>query len=127
MSTLDEHESAKGLNVEQYPVDASVLTTTELQSLETGLRTLWERVRQAGGMIAQLREEKTSLKNHVQGLEAQILGLDQELLKREGQIKELVARKVVLEPKEGFVLANGEREALTSRLKDLLARIDAYL
>jgi chromosome segregation ATPase len=127
LNTAGNNETTKGLDVEQHPVETSVLTSTELKSLEDGLRTLWERVRHAGEVIVQLREERVSLHARVHELETQMRGLDRELLKRESQIKEITAQKVVVEPKEGFLMANGEREALVSRVKDLLARIDAYL
>lgn len=113
--------------MEQHPVDTSVLTSTELKSLEDGLKSLWERVRSAGEMIVRLREERVSLHARIQELETQVHGLDRELLKKDNQLKEVTAQKAVVETKEGFMMANGEREALASKVKDLLARIDAYL
>lgn len=127
MNTEGNNETTKGIDVEQHPVDTSVLSSAELKSLEDGLKGLWERVRRAGEMIVQLREEKVSLHARVQELETQVHGLDRELLKRDSQLKEIAAQKAVAESKEGFIVSNGEREALASRVKDLLARIDAYL
>ncbi len=127
MNTAANNYITKGLDVEQHPVEKSVLASSEVQSLEDGLKGLWERVRSAGEMVVQLREEKASLHARVQELESRLQGLDRELLKRENQLKEVTASKAAAESKEGFLVANGEREAFVSKVKDLLARIDAYL
>lgn len=127
MSTAGNNQITKGLDVEQHPVDKSVLASSEVKSLEDGLKGLWERVRSAGEIVVQLREEKINLYARVQELELQVQELGRELLKKENQLKEAFASKAAAETKEGFMMANGEREAFVSKVKELLARIDAYL
>lgn len=113
--------------MEHQPTDNPAPESAELQSLEAGLKKLWERVRQSGEAIVDLRQERSSMRGRIQELESQVRTLEQEIAKREVHIKDLAARHVEAQSREGFIVGNGEREAFMTRLKDLLARIDAYL
>ena len=85
----------------------------EQSALEAGLKVLWEKARQAGDTIARLREERTALRGRVEELAARIAELEGQLAQHPAQGSEIVG--------------NGEREVMAARLKDLLARIEAYL
>lgn len=82
-------------------------------ALEAGLKVLWEKARQAGDTIAHLREERTALRGRVDDLEARVAELEAQLARRPAE--------------EAGIVGNGEREAVAAKLKDLLARLEAYL
>lgn len=102
------------------PSDAS----GDVRSVENALKALWERVRRAGDLIQQLREERQALLTQVEQLRTEVQHLQNELSRKE-QI--LVSMPSSREGDAARVFGNGEREALAQKVKDLLARIDAYL
>ncbi len=101
-------------------------TSSDIRSLENSLRGLWDRVRQAGDMISSLKEERGVLQSQVQDLEARVQHLTRDLHQRDEALRVLAEEKRTSDA-SGFIVANGEREAMAARLKDLLAKIEAYL
>jgi len=102
------------------PSDAS----GDVRSVENALKALWERVRRAGDLIQQLREERQGLLTQVEQLRTEVQHLQNELSRKEQILGSMPP------PREGDAaraFGNGEREALAQKVKDLLARIDAYL
>ncbi len=96
----------------------------DVRSVENALKALWERVRRAGDLIQQLREERQALLTQVEQLRTEVQHLQNELSRKE-QI--LVSMPSSREGDPARVFGNGEREALAQKVKDLLARIEAYL
>lgn len=92
-------------------------------SIEAQLKTLWEKAQQAGAVITRLREEKHVLQARVEELEREVAKLRAEIALKERQIQTMT----VTELKATSVVSNGEKEQLTAKVKELLARIDAYL
>jgi len=110
--------------VEDSTGDTTSAGTADVRSVENALKTLWERVRRAGDLIQQLREERQALLVQVEQLRAQVQHVQKELARKE--------QALASQPRPGAddatrVFGNGEREALAQKVKDLLARIDAYL
>ena len=97
--------------------------TGDGRSVESALKTLWERVQGAGNLIQQLREERQALLSQVDQLRAEVQHLQQDLSRKE----QLMKTMTVSQGQSGAVFTNGEREVLARRVKDLLAKIDAYL
>ena len=91
--------------------------------LEEAFRGLWERVTRAGELIQQLREERKALALQVEQLREEVRHLQQEVQKRDEHLRQLRADADAA----SVLLANGERQALAARAKELLSRIDAYL
>jgi predicted nucleic acid-binding Zn-ribbon protein len=113
--------------VEQNAVEKQASPPSELKALEGGLKNLWDRVRQAGELIAHLREERGTLRARVCELESSVAELERTLGQYRATIRTLETQ-LAERPAGGTGIVNdGEREALAGRLKDLLARIDAYL
>jgi predicted nucleic acid-binding Zn-ribbon protein len=113
--------------VEQKAVEKQASPPGEYSDLESGLKTLWDRVRQAGETITRLRDERTGLENQVQELGTRLAGLERTLAQQQVTIRDLEKRLKEAPPPGDAVFANGEREVLAARLKELLARIEAYL
>jgi chromosome segregation ATPase len=110
-------------------VDNSTGTTPstasgDVRSVENALKALWERVRRAGDLIQQLREERQALHTQVEQLRTEVQHLQGELSRKEQILGSMP------QPSDGTAaraFGNGEREVLVQKVKDLLARIDAYL
>ena len=99
----------------------------QLANIESQVKALWEKAQQAGVLIARLREEKKALQADSEQLEQEVKKLRSDLMAREDQLQKLAAIQPGPEPKSTPTISNGEREQLTAKVKELLARIDAYL
>jgi len=119
----DTKADHNGTRVEQSTGTMSTTLTGDGRSVETAIKTLWERVQGAAILIQQLREERQALLSQVDQLRAEMQQLQQDLSRKE----QLMKTMTVSQGQPGAVFANGEREALARRVKDLLAKIDAYL
>jgi len=53
--------------------------------------------------------------------------LKHEIARKDEAVARLQAQRAGEEAQRGAVLANGERDALAARVKDLIARLEAYL
>jgi uncharacterized coiled-coil DUF342 family protein len=91
-------------------------------SLDEAFQALWDRARRTGELIQQLREERRALAAQVEQLRNEVRELQQDVQKRDDQIK-----RGATEAAANTGLGNGERQVLASRVKELLAKIDAYL
>lgn len=95
----------------------------QLAHIESQIKALWEKAQQAGDLIVRLREEKHELQTENTNLRQEIAALRSELSSREQHLQKVAAHAA----KSSEIISNGEREALTARVKELLAKIDAYL
>ena len=97
-----------------------------MSTVENGLRSLWEKVKRAGELIGTLREENRSLRVRIDQFEGELRKLQLELQKRDQTIKDLTVSHATAKA-SGATFPDGEREALVSRVRDLLSRIESYL
>ncbi len=95
----------------------------QLSVIESSIKELWEKIKLAGETIVRLREEKASLEERNARLEEEISRLRTEISARDQRLQTMAASQA----KAASALSNGEREQLTTKVKELLARIDAYL
>ena len=110
--------------MDQQPLDVNVALFGADKAVEAGLKSLWERVKRAGELINQLRDERSALLARVGTLESEVLRLRQELQKKEDAIKN---GRGAMEAHQNVMFSNGDREALTARVRELLAKLEAYL
>ena len=97
-------------------------------TLEDGLKQVWEKVRAAGDLIVQLREEKKSLGARTKALEGELGALQTELSSREQELKRVRSEYVQLVSSNGHnVLSEEEKENLKNKIRDLLAKINSHL
>ncbi len=111
--------------MDEHPVDISTALAGDARSLENGLKELWARVRRAAELIARLREEKHALEGKVGEMERELLRLQQEVARKDQAIAKMKAEQGDARPPAA--MADGERDALTARVKELLVKLDAYL
>ena len=104
---------------------------TDEERLEELFQALWERVKQAGDLISELRAQKESLHGRLERMESEFQSLQKELtnskkdmLERNAMIKDLQQQAARDDVR---ILSNGEKEALAAKARELLARIEGYL
>ncbi len=107
--------------------DVSVAPPAEANSIELALKALWEKVRRAAEVIARLRAENSQLQSTVARMQEELSQLKEDLTAREQEIKRLSAEKIEIQSARNSVFPNGEREALSARVKELLGKIESYL
>jgi chromosome segregation ATPase len=113
--------------LEQHAAEKQAPPPNELRTLEGGLKALWDRVKQAGETIARLRDERAALQSRVSELQATVAELERALGSHRAAVTSLETQLKERPPVAEGVFSNGEREALTAQVKDLLARMEAYL
>jgi TolA-binding protein len=95
-------------------------------TLDASLTAMWERARRAVELIGQLREEKRVLQERVRELEGKIQTVQQQYRDVQEQLKAQPHQQVDQDAAPSL-LSNGEREALKGRVRDILAKLEAYL
>jgi chromosome segregation ATPase len=113
--------------LEQNAAEKQAPPSHESRTLEGSLKALWDRVRQAGETIARLRDERTALQARVSELETTVAELERTLGSHRVTIAGLETQLKERPPAADGIISNGEREALAAQVKDLLARMEAYL
>ncbi len=102
------------------------LIAQDVQDLESTLRTLWDRSREAAAMIHALRDENRSLKEQLQNLEAKLSHFRSTLITRDKELEALEARM----PSEngGFgTMDEDEKQLLKEKILGLLNKINSHL
>jgi chromosome segregation ATPase len=101
--------------------------TGEPRDTESALKGLWERVRLVAETIGRLREEKREMSARVAELSEEVESLKRMLAEKEEHIGSLSQERTLLDSRKSAVFANGEREVIAAKVKELLAKIDSYL
>ena len=107
-------------NVDPQAIEANPPFSGESKSIEAGFKVLWESARRAAETITRLREERYDLLEAVKRLEKELLQLRQEAIQLKRQVSEHGNGK-------DLTMAGGERDALASKVKELISKLDAYL
>ena len=107
-------------SVDPQPVDESTIPQGDARPVEGLIKGLWESARRASEMIAGLRLERQALQAHVARLEREL----QQIRTESAQLKKQAADHA---QDGGLSFAGGERDLLAAKVKDLIARLDAYL
>jgi predicted nucleic acid-binding Zn-ribbon protein len=113
--------------VDQHSTTTHTTVPRALQGVEAGLRKLWEKARRAGELIAQLRAEKADLDSKVDQMEGEITQLKEQLAMKEELVRTMSEKQSLAEATGGGITVDGDREALRTKVKELLARINGYL
>lgn len=87
---------------------------------------LWEKVRQAGDLIRQLRLEKSALAGRVTELEERLRAAESALHTQRERVRVLEAAQAE-RAAAGVPLGDEERAALVARVREAIAKLDAYL
>ncbi|HTX98845.1 MAG TPA: hypothetical protein VMG09_02360 [Bacteroidota bacterium] len=98
---------------------------SDKNTLDTSLNALWERARAAVELIGRLREENRVLEGRIHDLEQRLQTVQQQFRDVQEQLKAQPLQHVTQGSPES--LHNGDLEVLKGRVKEILAKLDAYL
>ena len=110
--------------MEHNSADTTQVLHADAKAIDAWLKSLWDKVKKAAELISQLREEKAELQARVASLESDLARIRQQLSKDEDLIQTLSAERGDARQQ---VFTNGEREQLSVRVRDLLAKLDPYI
>lgn len=101
-------------------VDESTLPAGDSRTVEGNFKSLWESARRAADAIVGLRQERQALQAHVARLEREL----QQARAESSQVRKQAAEQI----QEGAMnFAGGERDLLEAKVRELIAKLDAYL
>lgn len=108
--------------------DIQVGVSKQPQTIEMGLKRLWEKIRTAADTIRTLRQEKAEMTVRIAALEREVGTLRNEATNREQEIKRLRAERAQLLSAEANVrFSDEEKDILKSRIRELIATINSHL
>jgi predicted nucleic acid-binding Zn-ribbon protein len=110
--------------VEENTAESTPLLQTDVKTIEVWLKGLWDRARKASELITRLRDERAELHGRVAMLEQDLARVKDELSKQQELVQSLSSDH---KQEERSILANGEREVLSSKVRELLAKLDEYI
>ena len=107
-------------SVDPQAVSESTPPSGDVKSIEGNLRALWESARRAADVISGLRQER-------EALQARLTSLEREL--QQVRAESAVLKKQAADHgQEGDVrFAGADRDLLAAKVRDLIAKLDAYL
>ena len=109
-------------------VEKEIDVLKESGMLEDSLKSLWDKVRAAGNLIVQLRDEKKSLGLRLHEVENELQALRTELGTREQELKRARAEYAQAVSSNGNnVLSQDEKENLKNKIRDIIAKINSHL
>ncbi len=114
------------MDYQQAGTDAKV--SIDQKEIEAGLKSLWEKIRKASEVIFMLRDENQQLKaqnselqQKCDELKSLIMAKEQEILRIRTEYSRLASSA------SGDTFSAAEKEALKSRITDLIAKINSHL
>ena len=114
--------------MDNAPVSTPSPQTADVRAVEHALKGLWERVRRAGDIIQQLREERRALLSQVEQLRGDVQHLQEELTHKDQLLRKAQSERAVpATATESVSLSNGDRDLMARKVKELLQKLDAYL
>jgi len=99
----------------------------DLRHVEEILQKLWEKARTVSDTLSRMREENRTLKNRVAELEHIERKLISELQKSDLDLQKLRTDLLKVQSNGSESFTKEEKEALKTRIKELIARINSRL
>jgi chromosome segregation ATPase len=112
--------------VDYGQVEAKDLLKGDAKAVEEGLRALWGVVRKAADELQRLRTEGHELRSRILELESELSSAQRELQEKEEHLRRMEDQQEKAEAARSISF-NGDRQLLSARVKELLAKIDSYL
>lgn len=101
---------------------------TETETVESLLKSFWEKVRVAADLIHSLRQENRGLGERISMVEKELQAMRSEMAAKEQEVKRLRAEQAQLMSSNGHEYFSGEeREILKGRIRELIAKINTHL
>ncbi len=110
----------------EQQTELEVGSIRDSRGLEGVFRTLWERVKKAAELIEHLKEENRTLRSNTAQLEEQLSNLKNELMTKEGALREMNEERLQVLSSGDSLFSEQEREALKQRIRELIASINSH-
>jgi predicted nucleic acid-binding Zn-ribbon protein len=108
--------------------DATLDVSKGAQTLESSLRSLWEKIKTASELIQQLKQEKEELIKQTSDLSGEVTSLRNDLSNKDLDIRKLKAERAqLIQVGSGNGFSDEEKEILKGRIRDLIAKINSHL
>jgi predicted nucleic acid-binding Zn-ribbon protein len=108
-------------------IDAEMTEKKDLRQLEESLQSLWEKARLVSDLLLRLKAENKELKSKLSSLEVQERRWAEEIRQREQEMEEVRAQLAHGQSNGKSLFSKEESEALKSRLKELIVKINSRL
>jgi predicted nucleic acid-binding Zn-ribbon protein len=108
-------------------IDAEMTEKKDLRQLEESLQSLWEKARLVSDLLLRLKAENKELKSKLSSLELKERRWAEEIRQREQEMEEVCARLTHEQSNGKSLFSKEESEALKSRLKELIVKINSRL
>jgi chromosome segregation ATPase len=108
-------------------IDAETAEKKDLRRLEESLQSLWEKARLVSGLLLRLKTENKELQSKLSSLELKERRWAEELRQREQEMEEVRVQLAHAQSNGSSLFSKEESEALKSRLKELIVKINSRL
>jgi chromosome segregation ATPase len=108
-------------------LDAETAEKKDLRQLEESLQSLWEKARLVSDLLLRLKTENKELKSRVSSLELKERRYSEDLRQRQQEMEEVRAQLAHALSIGNSLFSKEESEALKSRLKELIVKINSRL
>ncbi|RPI04935.1 MAG: hypothetical protein EHM64_08245 [Ignavibacteriae bacterium] len=108
-------------------LDAETAENKDLKQLEESLQRLWEKARSVSDLILRLKTENKELHSRISSLEMKERRWTEEFRQREQEMAEVRTQLSHAQSNGKGLFSKEESEALKSRLKELILKINSRL
>lgn len=108
-------------------IDAETAEKKDLRQLEESLQSLWEKARLVSDLILRLKAENKELQGRLSSLELKERRWTEEIRQREQEMEDVRAQLVHAQSNGSSLFSKEESEALKSRLKELIVKINSRI
>ena len=108
-------------------IDAEMTEKKDLRQLEESLQSLWEKARLVSDLLLRLKAENKELKSKLSSLEVKERRWAEEIRQCEQESEEVRAQLAHAQSNGKSLFSKEESEALKSRLKELIVKINSRL
>jgi hypothetical protein len=108
-------------------IDAEPAEKKDLRQLEESLQSLWEKARLVSDVLLRLKTENKELQSRLSSLELKERRWSEDLRQREQAIEEVRAQLMQAQSNGNSLFSKEESEALKSRLKELIIKINSRI
>jgi len=107
--------------------DIGVANLKDSKGLEGAFRTLWDRVRKAAELIEHLKAENSALRSKTTQLEQRVADLKTELGEKVEALRVVTEHQQEVLSHGNNLFSESEKEAVKSRIRELIGRINSHL
>jgi chromosome segregation ATPase len=116
------------INVNNHQDETNGTAVKEVGSIDTLIRSFWEKAHAASELITRLRSEQRSLSDRVAQLEREVTGLRSDVTNRDTELKRVRYERDQLLNSNGHErMTDEEKEHLKERIRELIAKINSHL